>query len=104
MLRTLALPPACEHVKELAAHPVTSPRLRGEVGICAPERGFRVRGVHPPATAALRTTIKRPLTQPSPRKRGEGESCGSDAANVRFLHTLFWEVTIQECDLVATLR
>src|SRR5271163_1477932 len=39
--------PAFERVKELAARPVTSPRLRGEVGICASARGFRVRGNGP---------------------------------------------------------
>jgi len=33
--------PALERVRELAARPVTSPRLRGEVGICASARGFR---------------------------------------------------------------
>src|SRR5271166_4814689 len=33
-----------ERVKELAARPVTSPRLRGEVGTRAPACGDRVRG------------------------------------------------------------
>ena len=36
--------PANERVKKLAARPVTSPRLRGEVGSRALARGFRVRG------------------------------------------------------------
>jgi len=39
--------PAKERVKELAVRPVTSPRLRGEVGMRALARGSRVRGKGP---------------------------------------------------------
>ncbi len=49
--------------------PITSPRLRGEVGICA-TRKFRVRG-------AIResASVETPLTPTlSPQERGEGEA------------------------------
>ena len=48
--------------------PITSPRLRGEVGICA-EREFRVRG-----TIRESGCAETPLTPTlSPQERGEGE-------------------------------
>jgi hypothetical protein len=70
-------------VNKLAARLVTSPRLRGEVGICAPPRGYQVRGKRPSRDGGFSYNREEaPSPQPSPRKRGEGESCGSDTANV----------------------
>ena len=46
---------------------LTSPRVRGEVGLCA-QREIRVRG-----TLRESDALRRPSPRPSPRKRGEGE-------------------------------
>jgi hypothetical protein len=72
---------ATERVKELAARPVTSPLSRGEVGIRALARGVRVDFKVFLRRASGCTTVKRSAPQPSPRKRGEEESCGCDLGN-----------------------
>jgi len=79
--------PAFELVKELATRPATSPRLRGEVGICG---SARIPGEGQRRVSQLRNLVqpsRGPSPRPSPRERGEGELCGSAPANARFLHT-----------------
>src|SRR5208282_5012295 len=65
---------AFERVKELAARPVTSPRLRGEVGMRASARGFRVRGNGVPPLAERCAISKRPLTPTLSPQAGPGRN------------------------------
>ena len=61
-------------MKELASRPATSPRLRGEVGISASARGFRVRGNGALVLAEFCAIVKRPLTPPLSPQAGRGRT------------------------------
>jgi hypothetical protein len=66
----------------LRGRPVTSPRLRGEVGVRALGRGVRVRGnAELPNGEYLYDPARGPSPHASPRKRGEGEFGDSGRAN-----------------------
>src|SRR5271166_2414557 len=65
---------AFERVKELAARPVTSPRLRGEVRTRASARGFRVRGNGVSPIAKPCAISKRPLTSTLSPQAGPGRN------------------------------
>src|SRR6266571_2116516 len=76
--------PALDRVKESAAAPTTSPRLRGEVGIRALARGSRVRGKGACCNGGRLYNCKQaPHPSPPPPPPGEGESCGSDERQMR---------------------
>src|SRR5208282_6512272 len=69
----------------VTTQPITTPRLRGEVGSRA-RCGCRVRGKLPVPPLAAVLSPKCPSPRPSPRKRGEGISRGSVRASLRLLH------------------
>lgn len=63
---------ATERVKELAARPVTSPLSRGEVGIRALARGFRVRGKGVPRNCEWLHSREEALTSTLSPQAGRG--------------------------------
>jgi hypothetical protein len=74
---SLTVIPAKARVKELASRPATSPRLRGEVGICASERGFRVRGNATSSDCgALCNVQQAPHPDPLPASGARGNKAG----------------------------
>jgi hypothetical protein len=85
---TKAIGSRSEAVKELTARPVTSPRLRGEVGIRAVARipGEGQSPVHNVCVSANQEQAPHPNPLPASGAREWPE--GFDHASTRFFHTL----------------